>query len=354
MQEAAVDRGAEPTVADGEATLTAIERSAWRFTAIRALVAVGCPEQLRDGPRAVGELADRCGAHALTLGRLLRAVAQTGLVRSVPPDGYELTTAGRALLEGRRMLSLRYSLDPEIWDALGELTETVRTGTPPFVARHGSLYDYLSGKPDLSAVFDALMNVNYWPLAVRLAEVADFRAGETIVDVGGGKGTFLAAILRASPDARGVLLDLDRTIPEAREYLATMGVADRCELVAGDFFTAVPSGGDAYLLGHVIHNWDDERALRILRVIRAVIPAHGRLLIVDQPLPDDDRPHFGKDLDIRLLTLHPGGQERSQSQYSALLAEAGFRSASVAELIRGECLLTAVPGEGLSAAPGAS
>lgn len=342
MQEIRDSRAATPTAADGQAALMDMERAAWRYAALRALVAIDCPEQLRGGPRSVTELADRCGAHAPTLRRLLRAVAQTGVLRSVPPDDYELTAAGQALLEGRPSLSLRYTVDPEIWGAFGELTETVRTGEAPFTLRHGSLYDYLATKPELSAVFDALMNVNYEPMAARLADVGGFAAGETVVDVGGGQGTFLAAILKANPGVRGILLDLGRTIPAARDYLTSTGVADRCEFVAGDFFAEVPAGGDAYLLAHIIHNWNDEGAVRILRRIRTVIPPRGRVLVVDLPLPDDDRPHFGKDLDVRLLTLH-GGQERSQAQYAALLADAGFRFTGMSELARGECVLTAAP-----------
>jgi ubiquinone/menaquinone biosynthesis C-methylase UbiE len=342
MQDTTAGSATEGSIADGQAIIFELEHAAWRYTAIRALVSVGCPQELRDGPRTVFELADRCGADGPTLARLLRAVAQTGLVRSVPPDSYELTSAGRALLEGRPLLSIRYSVDPEIWGAFGELTETVRTGKAPFVERHGSLYNYLAGHPELSAIFDAFMSVNYWQLAVKVAEAGGFKAGETVVDVGGGQGTFLAAILQANPDVRGILLDLARTMPAAEEYLPATGVADRCELVAGDFFQAVPLG-DTYLLGHVIHNWDDEQSLRILRVIRDVIPARGRLLIIEMPLPDDDSPHRGKDLDIRLLTLHPGGRERSQAQYRALLARAGFRFAGMTALAREEYLIAASP-----------
>jgi SAM-dependent methyltransferase len=328
--------------AAGQATIMEIQRGVWRFAALRALVAVGAPEQLRDGPLTVAELADRCRAHAPTLSRLLRTIAATGLLRSAGLDKYELTGAGQALLAGRALTSVRFCVDPEVWGALGELTVTVRTGQAPFTLRHGSLYDYLSTKPDVSAVFDELMDTNHGPLAERLAKAATFGETGTVVDVGGGRGTFLASILRAHPGLRGVLLDLERTVPAARDYLAASGVGERCEVVAGDFFTAVPAGADVYLVAHIIHNWDDEQAAVILRAIRAVIPGHGRLLLVEAPLPDDDRPHFGKDLDIRLLTMHEG-KERSLEEYSALLTAAGFRPGPVAELGRGECVITASP-----------
>jgi hypothetical protein len=155
----------------------------------------------------------------------------------------------------------------------------------------------------------------------------------TVVDVGGGKGTFLAAILHARPALRGVLLDLARTVDAATEYLTADGVAERCQIVAGDFFKAVPPGGDAYLLASVIHNWDDGEAADILRTVRAAIPERGRLLLVEVVLPDDDRPHPGKDLDVRMLTMH-GGKERSLSEYSELLGRAGFRLDRVTELTR--------------------
>jgi hypothetical protein len=329
-------------MAEAQAAIMAMERAAWRYTALRALVSVGCPEQLRDGPMGIAELAQRCGAHPLTLHRLLRSAAQTGLVRSVPPNAYELTAAGLALLEGRSALTLRYNADPEIWGGFGELTETVRTGEAPFLVRNGNVYAYLADKPALSAVFDQLMEANLEPLAASLAKAGDFSGLGMVVDVGGGKGTFLAAILQANPGMRGILLDLERVVPAAREYLAASGVGERCEFVAGDFFATMPTGADAYFVAHVIHNWDDDRALALLRKIRAAIPPHGRLLILEQPLPDDDRPHFGKDLDIRMLTLQYG-RERSYAEYSAMLAAAGFAPGEVTQLHRDECLITASP-----------
>src|SRR5262249_23466924 len=143
---------AEPAVVEAQAAIMAMERAAWRYTALRALVSVGCPEQLRDGPLGIAELAERCGAHALTLRRLLRSAAHAGLVRGLPPDADELTVAGLGLLEGGSALTLRYNADPEIWGGFGELTETVRTGKAPFLLRNGNVYSYLADKPGLSAV----------------------------------------------------------------------------------------------------------------------------------------------------------------------------------------------------------
>jgi len=321
------------TAAEGNALLNDMNRTALRYGAIRALISIGCPEQLRDGPLTVTELASKCGAHAPTLARLLRAVAPTGLLRTVSPGRYELTEAGQVLLDGTELLRTSWSTVPEVWNSIGELTETVRTGESPFVRRHGNTYDFLATRPEASAAFDALMVANHGGVAAALAASDELPATGTVVDVGGGKGTFLAAILHARPALRGVLLDLERTVDAAVEYLAAEGVAERCEIVAGDFFKAVPSGGDAYLLANVVHNWDDDEAMDILRTVRTAMPDHGRVLLVEVVLPDDDRPHPGKDLDVRMLTMHEG-KERSQSEYSELIERAGFYLDRVTELAR--------------------
>jgi hypothetical protein len=329
------------TAAEGNELLNDMYWSALRYGAIRALVSVGCPEQLRDGPLTVTELASRCGAHAPTLSRLLRATAATGLLRTVSPGRYELTEAGQALLDGTGLRRARWSAVPEVWDSIGGLAETIRTGESPFVTRYGSSYEFLSARPEVSTVFDALMVSNSGVVAAALATSDELPTTGTLVDVGGGKGTFLAAILDARPTLRGILLELERTVEGAAEYLTANGVAERCQVVAGDFFKAVPPGGDAYLLASVIHNWNDDEAADILRTVRTAIPEHGRLLLVGLVLPDDDRPHSGKDSDLRMLTLD-NGKERSLSEHVELLGRTGFRLDRIEELPR-HSLIVASP-----------
>jgi ubiquinone/menaquinone biosynthesis C-methylase UbiE len=322
---------ADERAEQGNTLLGDMHRTVLRFSAIRALVAIGVPEQLRDGPVSVDDLAARCDAHAPTLTRLLRTTATTGLLRTVAPGTYELTDEGRALIEGTELQRLRHIGNPEMWVSLGELPQTARTGRAPFLDRYGSAYNYLSAQPHGSAVFDALMVSLYKAVAPRLAEVDIFPETGTVADIGGGKGTFLAAILKARPGLHGILLDMKRSVDVAREYLTEQGVADRAEVVAGDFFAAVPPGADVYLLAHIIHNWSDEESVNILRVVRSAIPAGGRLLVEDMVLPDDDRPHYAKDLDIRMLSAFDG-RERSEAEFTRLLASAGFRVDGIVEL----------------------
>jgi hypothetical protein len=330
--------------AAGNALLGEMHRAVLRYGAIGALVALGVPERLRDGPLTVADLASRCGAHAPALGRLLRTTASTGLMRTVAPGTYGLTEEGRALLDGAELRRLRWTAGGEQWNAIGELTETARTGKSPFIGRHGSVYDYLATRPAESAVFDALMTGLFGGVAARVAAADIFPGTGTVVDVGGGRGTFLAAILRARPGLRGALLELKRSVAEARAYLAEQGVAERAEVVAGDFFAAAPAGAEVYLLAHVLHNWSDEESVGILRVVRGAMAEGSRLLVSEIVLPGDDRPHFGKELDIRMLAMFEG-KERTEAEFAALLARAGFRLDQVVDLgIGGECVIVASPG----------
>ena len=320
------------SAASGSELLHRMTRTVWRYTALSGLISLGVPEQLRDGPLTVAELASRCGAHAPTLTRVLRTAAQTGLLRTAGPGRYELTAAGTALCGGVEVDRIIWNTDPVIWSALADVQETLRTGQIPFVQQYGGSYSFLAGRPGLAAVFDKFMTSRSAALAGWLAGLDVFPPAGTVADLGGGRGTFTAAILRARPGLRGILLDLERVAASAKDYLSASGVADRCEFVTGDFFTAVPAGADVYLLASVIHNWGDEDAVRILRTVRAAIPEQGRLLIVETPVPEDDRPHVMKDLDIRILTILQGGRERLLSEYSALLEDSGFRINQTVEL----------------------
>lgn len=338
-----VDHATEAPAAVGTRILLETTRATWQFTAIRGLLSIGAFEQLAAGPLTIGELAGRCGADAEILRRVLRCVAATGLLRSAGPRRYELTDACRAAMDGWAFAGLLFNADPEIWNALGEITETIRTGRAPLIDRYGGLYGYLATQPVTAAGFDALVKSNYAPVASALAQAIDFGELGTVVDVGGGQGGFITAILQAHRGVRGILTELDRALPGARTHLAATGLADRCDVVACDFFTdPLPPGAGGYLLAHVIHNWNDEQALAILRAVRTAIPDTGRLLLVEAIVPDDDSPHLAKDLDIRLLTILPGGG-RTESEYARLLAQAGFHPEPAAGLARIESVIAATP-----------
>lgn len=317
-----------------------------RFAALLTMAELGVADQLADGPLDTEELAKRCGAHAPALRRVLRELAGMGVVRKAGTDGYDLTDAGAVLrsdVPGSIRSSIRMLGEDSFWYAMGRLPDTVRTGSSAFVTKYGHLYEYLATNPDSARIFDAYMTARAIPFTEGLVKRYDFTGVGTLVDVAGGRGHILATVLHAHPDMRGILHDLDHVADGARELLAAEGLADRSEAVAGDFFASVPAGADAYLLASVLHNWDDGDAVRILRNVRQAMNPGGRVLVLEVALPDDDAPHLGKDLDLRMLAIFNGALERSREEYATLFQQAGLELAEVIELGAGASLLEARP-----------
>ncbi|MGR6920795.1 methyltransferase [[Actinomadura] parvosata] len=335
----------DPTAPDPTGPVWDLIRGVWRFSALSAVLRLEVPQALEDGPRTVAELSERCGARPDMLARVLRSAAGLGLLRSVSPGTYELTESGAVLLPGHpRSLhaGVLTTADPAMMYGLMTLAETVRAGRQAFADRYGGLYEHLAADKELAGWFDAFMDARSRPFATELAERYDFSGARTIVDVGGGKGHILATILRAHPRLRGVVFELAHTAPVARAYLAGRGVGDRAGVITGDFFSSVPVEADIYLLSNVIHNWDDPEATKIIQNVLAVLPEGGRVLFVDMVLPDDDSPHMGKELDMRMLGMFGGGGERSLSEYTALLREAGLEVTGVTELALSTSVIEAV------------
>ncbi|WP_067488140.1 methyltransferase [Actinomadura hibisca] len=318
-----------------------------RFAALAALTELGGPEHLRDAALTPAELAERCGADADALARVLRELAGTGVVASAPGGRYTLTPAGETLCADApdsMRAAVLMNAGPELRYALDNLPRTVREGRSAFVAEHGTLYEHLSDRPERARLFDDYMTSRAVPHRQAVADRYDFSGVTTLVDVGGGKGHFLSTVLAAHPHLRGVLFDLDHVAAAARDHLKTAGLVDRTEVVGGDFFTGeLPAGADAYLLGSVLHNWSDDDAVRILSSVRAAMAPSGRVLVLEYALPDDDRPHVGLDGDIRMLALFGDGAERTRAQYGALLERADLRLDRVIDLPGGVALLEARP-----------
>lgn len=315
-----------------------------RFAALLTMAELGVADHLTHGPLDTAELARRCGAHAPSLRRVLRELAGMDLVRTAGPDAYALTDKGAALRSdapGSVRSSIRMLGEEGFWYAMGMLPATVREGSSAFVKRYGHLYDHLAANPAAGSVFDDYMTARAVAFTEGLTRRYTFPASATMVDVAGGKGHILATVLRAHPDMRGILFDLEHVAEHARRTLAEEGVADRSEVVAGDFFAGVPAGGDVYLLASVLHNWDDEDAVTILSNVRTAMNPGGRVLILEVVLPDNEQPHLGKDIDMRMLAIFDGGAERSRDEYAALLGRANLALTDVVELGSGASLIEA-------------
>ncbi|GGO32593.1 methyltransferase [Microbispora bryophytorum] len=317
-----------------------------RFAALAAMAELGCAEHLAAGPMDVAELAKACDAHEPSLARLLRELEALGVVRAVAPGTYELTEEGQTLRDGvpgSMRSALRMAAETGYWYAMGNLAQTVKEGRSAFISRFGPLYGYFQEQPEAARLFNEYMAIRAAPLEAALATAYDFTGVKTFVDIAGGTGHLLAAVLDQHPGMRGVLFDIAHVVENARESLNARGLGDRCEFESGDFFEGVPEGGDLYLLASVIHNWSDEASLRILTNVRKAALPHGRLLLLEMVLPDDGTPHIGKDLDMRMLALTEGGMERTLGEHTRLLGEAGFTLSRVLPLPAGASLIEALP-----------
>ncbi|HZG86126.1 methyltransferase [Paenibacillus sp.] len=288
---------------------------------------LGIPDLLRDGPRTAEELAEATAAHAPSLYRVLRAAASAGIVRRNEADAFELGPLG-TYLRSDHPASLRDTavMFGEPWhrDAWTSLLHSVRTGETAFARVHGKpLFEFLAGDAEAAGVFQRAMTSLTGSQAALVAAY-DFAPFRHIVDVGGGQGGLLAEILKAHPAAQGTLYDLAPVAADASAIAAAQGLAERCRCVAGDFFVSVPSGGDAYVLKAVIHDWDDAEAALILTNCRRAMLPDAKLLLIETVVPPGDAPHPAKWIDLEMLAI-TSGKERTEAEYKTLLERAGFR-----------------------------
>jgi hypothetical protein len=297
--------------------------------ALHVVATLGIADLLAEGPQDSAVLAAATGTHAGALFRILRLLAGAGVFREVAPHRFALTALGTALradVPGSIRPFVLMLLDEAHWAAWGQLRYSVQTGAPAFFQVHGAgLFDYLGQHPTAATIFHQAMTSSTARSARALAQGYDFSGIERLVDVGGGHGQLLATLLQAHPTMRGVLFDRPEVVAGARATLEEAGVATRCEIIGGDFFAAVPPGGNAYLLRQVIHDWDDGRAAVILANCRRALDEAGRLLVVERAIVPDHRQALPVlHLDLEML-VNLGGVQRTAGEYDALFAAAGLR-----------------------------
>lgn len=284
---------------------------------------------LAEGPRSTEDLAQGAGAHAPSLYRLLRVLDALGIVSQTEHSTFALTDAGQLLRTDvpASMRGIAAMFGGEIHSrAWACLNHSVRTGEPAWNHVFGKpLFEYLQGDPASAAMFDEAMTSSSAAQSQAVVEAYDFAGIGRIVDVGGGHGTLLATILQRYPALRGVLFELPHVAAGAGRIFRAAGVQDRAEVVSGDFLARVAAGADAYIMKRIIHDWDDDRAARILRNCRTALTPGGRVLVVECVVDDSPESLFGKLLDIEMLALAPYGKERTADEFRALFAAAGLR-----------------------------
>jgi hypothetical protein len=296
------------------------------FQAVYAAARLGIADCLADGAKRAEDIAGAMNAPAASLYRLLRALGAAGILAEDEDGRFALTPAGELLrkddpgsLHGWLMLM---GADWQ-WRMLGQLEQAVRTGQAGAAIAFGMpFFEYVAGNAEASAVFDRAMTSQHQHSHAAIVAAYDFSVCRTIVDVGGGHGALLAAILGANQEARGILFDRPSVVEGVRAAFEKSGLAARCQLSGGDFFQGVPRGGDGYVLMTILHDWGDDKASVILGHIRRAIDEAGRLLIIEQVIPPGPLPHPGKLRDMSMLLL--GGKERTEAEFRSILASAGF------------------------------
>ena len=325
--------------------LTQMITGCWTARAIYLAAKFRIADRLADGPRAAEELAAAAGVASGPLYRVLRALAGVGVFAQQADGRFRLNPLAEPLRDGgpdslRALAVMLGEEQDRCWD---DLLETVRTGETAFDRLYGQpVFAYLGEHPEQAKIFDAAMTGFHGRATQAVLDAYDLSDVATLADVGGGLGTNLALILGRYPAMRGLLFDQPHVVARARPVLKAAGVSGRCAVEGGDFFEAAPGSADAYLLGNILHDWDDAHAGRILDNLRRAMPAGARLLVVEHVLPDGDGPSFGKLLDLHMMVV-AGGLERTEAEYRQLFAAHGFRLTRVVPTAGDVSVIEGVP-----------
>jgi C-methyltransferase len=308
--------------------------AAWTSQAITVAAQLGVADVLADGPLPIDELAARVDADADALRRLLRALISRGIFRQRRDGRYELNSLSDTLRSDAPVSmtsAARFYGSQEQRERWTLLVDSIRTGNAVVAALRGKeSFEYFADKPELAELFNQTMTSISELTDATVVAGYDFSVYPTIVDVGGGHGPLLAAILAAAPASRGVLYDLPPVVANAPSLLQEQQVADRVHIAEGSFFDDVPSNGDAYVLKNIIHDWPDEKAVQILRNVRAAAGPRAMVLLVELVIPRHNRDFPGKWADLEMM-LNLGARERTAAEYRDLLSEAGFRMTRVVQ-----------------------
>jgi SAM-dependent methyltransferase len=316
-----------------------LRRLSFVMRASRALsvaAQLGIADILASGPMTSGEIAATAGVDGATLRRLLRALVAFGVFEEEAPDRFRLNPAGELLrrdIAGSQRAGVLFTAGDMRWQLWLDLLECVRTGQAAVERAFGkTLFERNAQNTEESELFNQAMASYSAALSAPIVAAYDFGSFGCVADIGGGTGRLLADILVANPIARGVLFDLPNVVAAAPPLLAASGVAERCEVVAGSFFDDVPDGADAYVLRAVIHDWDDARAAAILSNCRRAMTSAGTLVIAERVMPEKAEQGRAEDaylLDLEMLVNTPGGRERTEAEFQAILRTAGFGPARV-------------------------
>ena len=317
----------------------------WMSRSVYVAAKLKLADLMAVGPKTVDELAAHTNTHPRSLYRLM-ALASIRIFEEDATGKFILTPLAERLrsdLPGSQW-AIAVMMGEEHYRSWGDLLESIRTGETAFDRIYGEpIFDYLTTHAEPARIFDAAMTAFHGPETQALLNAYDFSHVKVLADIGGGNGSNLAGLLGRYPKMRGLLFDLPHVVERAKPGLERAAVLDRCEIVAGSFFETIPGGADAYFLRHIIHDWDDDKSLVILKNIRKAMPAGAKVLVYDHVLLPGNAFSFGKFLDLNMLLL-PGGAERTEEEFRSLYSRAGFR---LTRIVQASGDLGIVEGEGV-------
>ena len=299
----------------------------WLLPCLRVAAELDIAGIVKDGPRSIDDIATITRSNKDNLERLIRALSSQGIFR-LRKGWVTNTHLSKPLLDGKG--SLRYMIMQHLgtlnWTVFNELSHSIRTGKDAFSKVYGTrIYDYLSRNKAESELFDRSMtNLSEMSIAP-LINAYDFSQFQTLADIGGGEGWLLSSILFKNKRLGGILFDLPEGLANSGMILNKFGVSNRVKLITGDFFETAPAEADGYILKNIIHNWSDDDCCRILTTLGKILPENGKILVIEMVIEEDNRPSFGKLLDIQMMVFMTSGRERTALEYKRLIENSGLR-----------------------------
>lgn len=310
-----------------EAIVMQIAMGAMVTQALGVAAKLGIADLLAEGEQNIERLAADADAHPASLYRILRSLASIGVFIETSPKVFANTPVSEVLrseVQGSLRNGVIFMAEPWHYNVWGNMLHSARTGQTAWKATYGEeVFDWFPKNPEASELFNAAMTDMSGGAAPAVVAAYDFSGIDSLADIAGGHGFLLSQILIANPSMKGILFDMDHVVAGAGDMLAKHGVEDRVKTATGDFFKEVPAA-DAYIMKHIIHDWDDERSIKILQNIHRAMIGEGKLLLIEMVIPEGNQPHPGKMLDLEMLTS-PGGLERTAEEYASLFEQAGFR-----------------------------
>jgi O-methyltransferase domain/Dimerisation domain len=306
--------------------LNQIFGGSWITQGIYVAAELRIADLLAEGPRSAEELAEQTNTHGGALHRVLRALASVGIFAQDSYRRFTLTPVAELLRSdvADSQRSFAIMMGAEFYETWGKLLHSVRTGEQGFYKMFGmSFFQYMMENPERHGIYDTAMAGFGVAETGSMLDAYDFSRFLSVVDIGGGNGQLLTAILNRYPAIQGILFDLPAVAERARSVITDPGLSCRCQVIGGNFFSSVPSGADVYIMRHIIHDWEDDEALVILRNCREAMNSESKILVVETIIPPENEPCFGKWLDLMMLLV--GGRERTEEEYRRLFSAAGLK-----------------------------